>query len=195
MKKKNLAVMAKSATRKKESRFFAGYTTAKKIVEEGEYYAMVKNTRDYEATGQMILTLSPFDDSTGQKEFFEDVTLFIDRVCSPDSAAGQFLTLFENARHWGDIKDRIVGIELKFNRREGKVYKNIVKVFATELDDLVFDDAHMTDALTVPDVEEGPSEEDDDATVIRPSRRVAAALDDEEDEDDDLEIMEDEEDG
>lgn len=136
---------ANAVTRPKDDkRFFLskGYLLSKEITEDGEYPAEVKEFHESET--KACVRLTPYSDESGRRVYYEDVFLYLTRSNNPSSAAGQFLGLFAGARHWGDIVDRIVGIEIKLNPgREGKVFKNIVRVFETSADDLVFDDEHM----------------------------------------------------
>ena len=102
---------------------------------------MIKEFRECEKN---FIVLAPFSEESGERIFFENVFIYIEKSNSLSSSAGQFLKLFEKARHLGDIEGRIVGIEVKLNEgTSGRVFKNVVRVFKTDKDSLIFDDAHM----------------------------------------------------
>ncbi len=160
----------------KES-YFSRFKVSLEITESCEFYAEVKEL--HETEDKTFLRLAPYKNISGQKCFYEEVYIYLGRVNSPTSAAGQFLVLFEGARHWGDVKDRIVGVEIKLNTsKEGKVFKNVVRVFETDEDELIFDDDHMryppavkrvmerVNALDVEEVEELEEDDEDDISVI-----------------------------
>ena len=160
-----------------EGGFFSKYKISRELVESGEYFAEVKEfneTKDY-------VRLSPYEYVSGNKIYYEDVFLNLGSTNSPSSPAGQFLILFSGARHFNDIKDRCIGVEIKLNEgKEQKVFKNVVRVFQSTEDDLVFDDEHMkhnSEALKdriIKKVLVDPDDEDDEDDYL-----------DEDDEDDD----------
>ena len=142
--------------------FFSKYLISKEITEDCEVYGAVKelgNAEDHD-----YIRIQPYNyDDDGNKICFEDVFINLKEVNSPTSAAGQFLKLFKKARHWGDILNRVVGLEIKVTEGkpvEGKgtkVFKNVVRVFKTEEDSLVFDDAHATYPKMTKKTSEGKS--------------------------------------
>ena len=110
--------------------------------------------------------------------FFENVFIYIEKSNSLSSAAGQFLKLFEKARHLGDIEGRSIGIEVKLNTgTSGRVFKNVVRVFKTEIDSLVFDDAHMRSKTSGTGSQEAPRSID---------KKLQEPVDEDDDEDDSL---------
>jgi len=150
-----------------EGGFFNKYKISRELVSSGEYFAEVKEfneTKDY-------VRLSPYEYVSGNKIYYEDVFLNLGSTNSPSSPAGQFLILFSGARHFNDIKDRCIGVEIKLNEgKEQKVFKNVVRVFQSTEDDLVFDDEHM--------------KHNSEALKDRIIKKVLVDPDDEDDEDD-----------
>lgn len=143
MRRGSLLNVGKNTKTEKSEFFFSshGYSIASDITEEGEYFAVIKEFRECEKN---FIVLAPFSEESGERIFFENVFIYIEKSNSLSSSAGQFLKLFEKARHLGDIEGRIVGIEVKLNEgTSGRVFKNVVRVFKTEKDSLIFDDAHM----------------------------------------------------
>lgn len=173
--------------------FLSQFQLSNELIEAGEYLAEVSSMKeDPNEPWKSKIKFKPFDDTSGKRIYFEDVYLTLDRTNVASSAAGQFLTLFQKARHWGDIQNRVVGLEIKLNPgRDGRIFKNVVGVFETDRDPLIFDDKHMVEALTdvktVDDINGADEEEEAKVEVASPG--VAELLDDDEDEDD-LELEE-----
>lgn len=121
---------------------FDDYKLSKEISEDGEYLAEVASIiRDEDEAFKLKFKLNPFDVENGVRSYYESVYINIERVNSPSSAAGQFIQLFRKARVLEEIKGRIVGIYIKLNEtRDGRTFKNVTNVFATDLDDLVFEE-------------------------------------------------------
>lgn len=121
---------------------FDDYELSKEISEDGEYFAEVASIiRDEEEALKLKIKLNPFDVENGVRSYYEPVYINIERVNSPSSAAGQFIQLFRKTRILEEIKGRIVGIYVKLNEtRDGRIFKNVTNVFATDLDDLVFEE-------------------------------------------------------
>jgi len=186
--------------------YFGRYSVSHEIDEGGEFLAEIKehivtDTKDF-------ITMTPYRYEHGAKVYFETVYLNLELVSNPSSVSGQFISLFKEARNWGDIIDRVVGIKVKLVKgkqndgEEPKVFKNITKVFETDEDELVFDDAHQAhpssgkkpraiDKIVEADddVEVGEAfEEEDDAEVEESSKaHFSDEIFDEDDFDDDFE--------
>ncbi len=202
--KKVLADMNASHT----NYFFSNYFISNAITEDCELYGAVKEKGQGE--DHDYIRVQPFDfDDDGNKIWYEEVYINLKEVNSVSSAAGQFLSLFQKARHWGEVVDRVIGIKVKLTKgkpeqgKEPKVFKNVIKVFKTDLDDLVFDDSRakypkmtkqtsdgksIRDVLDEPDddVEDAEAiEEDDDTEAETPSQsKFSDEIFDEEDVDD-----------
>lgn len=121
---------------------FDNYKLSEEISEDGEYFAEVASiTRDEEEALKLRIKLNPFDVENGVRSYYEPVYVNIERVNSQSSAAGQFVQLFKKVRILEEINGRIVGIYVKLNEtRDGRIFKNVTKVFKTDLDDLVFEE-------------------------------------------------------
>lgn len=171
----------------KKPYFLDKYKVSQSIEEDGEYFGIIK---DIVSTDKRdFVRIQPYIFENGFHSYFEEVFINLNEVNSPSSAAGQFLTLFRKARHWGDIKDRVVGIEVKINEGDmGKVFKNVVRVFKSTADELVFDDAHMYDAEeSNDDIVEETEDEEEIVSHQKKSRFVDEILDDEDEDYDDEE--------
>ena len=182
-------------SKKANGGYFDGYEVVDAIKESGEYYAEVKEhcKKDTE-----YIVFTPYDKVSGRKVYYEEVYLTIGKTNSKSLAAGQFISLFRGARGWHDIKNRVVGIEIKLNEgKDQKVYKNIVHVFETDEDELIFDDAHMRCSL-----ESAKAEfrkvlsdviDDDDKTAYVPKKTLQSIVASGDSEDDDEDYIEDDE--
>jgi len=160
--------------------FFSNYFISNAITKDCELFGEVKEKGQGE--DHDYIRVLPFDfDDDGNKIWYEDVYINLKEVNSSSSAAGQFLLLFKKARHWGDIVDRVIGIEIKLTKgkaeegKEPRIFKNVVKVFKTDLDDLVFADScakypkmtkQTSDGKSIKDVLDEPDDEMDDAEDI-----------------------------
>ena len=134
--------MVNTGVPKSEYRLFSSYQVARKITENGEFYGLIKD-RKLNDRGESIV-ITPYLIVDSKYVFFENVYINLNAVNEPWTAAGKFLQLFKDARHMGDFLDRVIGIEVKLNEgKNGKVYKNVVDVFLTDEDDLIFDDEHI----------------------------------------------------
>lgn len=181
---------------KQNANYLSRFKLSMEITEDCELYAEVSSLKDdEEEVGRAKVKFTPFDLSTGKRVYYEPVYLTLERTNTPSSPAGQFLTLFCEARNWGDIQDRVVGLKIKLNEgKDGRIFKNIQKVFVTDLDDLIFDDEHM---LNAPDITSGinsviysdEDEEDEEESTPVASERTKSLLDDDED---DLDLEEEE---
>lgn len=194
--KKDAKKSFSDALAKKPSYFLSHFKLSMEITEDCELYAEVSSLKDdEEEVGRAKVKFTPFDLSTGKRVYYEPVYLTLERTNTPSSPAGQFLKLFSEARHWGDIQDRVVGLKIKLNEgKDGRVFKNIQKIFVTDFDDLIFDDEHMVNA---PDITSGinsviysdEDEEDEEESTPVASERTKSLLDDDED---DLDLEEEE---
>lgn len=142
--------------------FLSKYFISQEITEDCEAYGRVKelgNAEDHD-----FIRIQPYNyDDAGNEIYLEDVYINLKEVNSPTSVASQFLKLFKKARHWGDIFNRVVGLEIKVTEgkpvegKETKVFKNVVRVFKTKEDSLIFDDAHATYPKMTKKTSEGKS--------------------------------------
>ena len=177
MRRGSLLNVGKNTKTEKSEFFFSshGYSIASDITEEGEYFAEIKEFREGDRN---FIVLAPFTEETGERMFFENVFIYIEKTNSLSSSAGQFLKLFEKARHLGDIEGRIIGIEVKLNEgTSGRVFKNVVRVFKTEKDSLIFYDAHMRSKTSGTGSQE---------TSISIDKKLQEPVDEDDDEDDSL---------
>ena len=180
--KKQLQEVTQKALPEKNTNnyFFSKYKIAQEITEDIELYASVKEMA--QAEDHDYVRIQPFDfDDSDNKIYFEEVFINLKEVNNASSAAGQFLKLFKEARHWGEIVDRVIGIKIKLTKgkaeknKEPKVFKNVVKVFETDLDSLVFDDSHekypkmtkqTSDGKSIKDVLDEPDDDMEDTEAI-----------------------------
>ena len=160
--------------------FFSNYFISNAITKDCELFGEVKEKGQGE--DHDYIRVLPFDfDDDGNKIWYEDVYINLKEVNSASSAAGQFLLLFKKARHWGDIVDRVIGIEIKLTKgkaeegKEPRIFKNVVKVFKTDLDDLVFADSRAkypkltkqtSDGKSIRDVLDESDDDMEDAEAI-----------------------------
>ena len=205
LKKTSDVATTKNASEKEEATkktYFASYQLSNEITKENDFYAEVK--KHVKTDKSDFILFSPYRYKGEKKVYFEDVFLNLDLVNNPTSAAGQFISLFAEARNWGDIHGRIVGIHVKPQKgKDDVIFKNIVKVFETEEDELIFDDEHMAYPVMTKKTSEGKSindvldepddemedtvvtEEEDDAEAETPSQsKFSDEIFDEDDVDD-----------
>lgn len=167
-----------------KQRFLGRFHIAKEITEEKEYYAEVSKWESSDYGNKVIL--SPYlYGADGNKIIYEDVFLRIRNNCPEWGAEAKFIRLFSEARHWGDIWGRIVGIRIKFNKKGETLYKNVVDVFVTEEDDLVFDDEHIPYGAGKDVKEDTDKKVSNPDTKLKRTSKLAALLDEEEDDEDD----------
>lgn len=179
--------------------YFSNYSVSIEIEEDGEYFAKPKEHIVTEEKD--FITLKPFRYENNKKVYFEDVYLNLESDNKPSSAAGKFITLFKHAKDWKDIRNHIVGIEIKMTegkKMDGKkprVFKNIINVFEVEEDDLDLNEEKQTDLTTrrknlaIDDIVEDDDEdilEDEDGENETPSKSkfIDDIFDDEEDDED-----------
>lgn len=196
-KKTAMSTQKKLPNPEEESRrpYFAAYTVGNAIEKDGEFYAEV--LEHVTTDSKDFIRMSPYLYEGNSKVYFEEVFLNLSKLCSPTTAAGQFLTLFAKARNFGDIKGRVVGIDVKLTKSKttDNIFKNIVRVFETDEDELVFDDDHMTEPDTgtrrrtvndVIDTTDEPEEEEELLAESIHSSKFSDEIFDEEDLEDDL---------
>lgn len=191
-KKFDLTKMAKAAELLEETKmnyYLDRYKLAQDILEAGEYYGVVKDISSSDERD--FVRIQPYTIEEGKSVHYEDVFINLKEVNSMSSAAGQFITLFRKARHWGDIRERVVGIEIKLVEGDtGKIFKNVTRVFETAVDELIFDDEHMYDY--VKEAGRKLTEDSEEEIHNKPSKVVDDILYDDDD-DDEYEDYEEEE--
>ena len=168
------------------------YNILKTITEEGEYSAEILRWERTDYGDK--LHLMPYRYEGGRRIDYEEVNLRFRQNCPEWTAEAKFLRLFAGARHWGDIQGRIVGIKIKFNTKNDVVYKNVVDVFVTDEDDLIFDDEHIVGGVggTLRSKDEKAVSEEEDITDTSKRRKTKYAdLLEDEDEEDTEELEED----
>lgn len=128
--------------------YFSEYLVVRAIEENSDFYAEVKE--HVVTDSKDFIRLSPYLYEGDKKVYYEEVFLNLNKVSVPSTAAGQFLTLFAKARYIDDILNRIVGIEVKLSKSNttGTVFKNVVRVYETDEDELIFDGKHMAKKVT-----------------------------------------------
>lgn len=197
LKKTTTSIQKKLPNLEEESKrpYFAAYTVGHAIEESGEFFAEV--LEHVTTDSKDFIRMSPYLYKGKSKVYFEEVFLNLSKLCSPTTAAGQFLTLFAKARNFGDIKGRVVGIDVKLvkSKSTDNVFKNIVRVFETDEDELIFDDDHMTEpdtgtkCRTVNDVIDTTDETEEEEELLAESSRSSKfsdeIFDDEDFEDED----------
>ena len=92
-------------TEKNKPSFLCGISLCNSIEEDGQYYAEVSKISEND-DGTRLVKFVPFKMKAGHRVYFEPVYITLERTNTYNSPAGQFFTLFNEARHWGDIKDR-----------------------------------------------------------------------------------------
>ena len=166
------------------------YKLAQDILESGEFYGVVKDISSSDERD--FVRIQPYTIEEGKPVHYEDVYINLKEVNSLSSPAGQFISLFRKARHWGDIRERVVGIEIKLVESDkGKIFKNVTKVFETDVDELIFDDEHMYGY--VKEAGRKLTEASEEEIHNKPSKVVDDILYDDDDEDDEYEDYEEEE--
>lgn len=132
--------------------YFGAYSVTEEMKEGGEYYAKPKEHIVTEEKDFIILKTFRYEN--GETVYFEDVYLNLESDNPPSSPAGKFITLFKHAKEWKDIRNHVVGIEIKMTEgkkidgKKPRVFKNIVNVFEVEEDDLGFNDEKQTNLTT-----------------------------------------------
>lgn len=139
------------------------------LEEEGEILAEISEfLKDKKDPAKKKVIFTPFTVNNGIRHYYEKVFLTLDKVNQPNSGAADFITLFRKARSMEDIKNRVVWIELKFNHPDGDeetVFKNVIHVFESDLDDLSFEKkqvASLKESSVHSNLDDLNEEDDDD---------------------------------